>query len=462
MIDTILPQAKKLEMIKEKSGFRVLIVEDDPGLNHLIMSSLNGAGFPVESSTDRVNAVASVVNNPNVLLLLDYKLGNETAHELLADLKNHSLSVPFIILTGQGNEEIAVKFMKLGARDYLVKDREVFKNVPHVVQRVFNEIHREKQLLATAASLRESQQQNQAILNLLPDLIFKFNSDGIIVCCKESIYCKLLKEKDCIGSDIRDVMPEGTGFVNFDHLKIALDTRELQIFEFSLRVDETTHVFETRMIAACENSVLCIIRDISEIKKAEQALKESQERLRIASKNIPLIIFNMNLDLRYSWIYNPNKREDLNRMIGQTDANLYPIEYSEKLTALKKKVLQSGVGLAEEVFIVLEGKEHYFYLSLEPLKDINGNTEGITGSALDITDRKKAELEREKLIEELQHALKEVNQLHGLLPICAGCKKIRDDKGYWNQIEKYISEHADVQFSHGMCPECRKKYYGDL
>ncbi len=462
MMDVILDQTRKLEIVKEKSGFRVLVVEDDPGLNHLILSSLNGAGFPVESAFDRDSAVASVIGNSNVLLLLDYKLGQVTAQELLDDLKVHSLNVPFIILTGQGNEEVAVKFMKLGARDYLVKDRDVFKNVPHVVQRVFNEIHHEKQLAATEASLRESQQQNQAILNLLPDLIVKFNTEGIVLCCKDSSYCALVKEKDCIGSDIRDVMPEGAGFVNFDHLKTALETRKLQIFEFLLRVEETTRLFETRMIAASEDSVLCIIRDITEIKQAEQALKESQERLRIASKTVPLIIFNMDLDLRYTWIYNPNKLDILNRMIGQTNAKLYAKKYSAKLTALKNKVLQTGKGLAEEIFIILEGREYYFYLSLEPLKDSAGNTEGLTGSALDITDRKKAELEREKLIEKLQDALKEVNQLHGMLPICSGCKKIRDDKGYWNQIEKYISEHADVEFSHGMCPECRKEYYGDL
>ncbi len=60
---------------------------------------------------------------------------------------------------------------------------------------------------------------------------------------------------------------------------------------------------------------------------------------------------------------------------------------------------------------------------------------------------------------ELENALKEVKKLSGYLPICASCKKIRDDKGYWNQIELYIREHSEAEFSHGMCPECAKKYY---
>jgi hypothetical protein len=65
-------------------------------------------------------------------------------------------------------------------------------------------------------------------------------------------------------------------------------------------------------------------------------------------------------------------------------------------------------------------------------------------------------------IAELQDALFNVNQLSGLLPICAYCKKIRDDKGYWNQIEAYLQKHTEAEFSHGICPDCEKKLYADL
>jgi len=81
---------------------------------------------------------------------------------------------------------------------------------------------------------------------------------------------------------------------------------------------------------------------------------------------------------------------------------------------------------------------------------------------MDITDRKQAEEQRERLLHELQEALAQVKQLRGMLPICAGCKKIRDDSGYWQQIESYIHAHADVEFSHGLCPDCIKKLYPDL
>lgn len=70
--------------------------------------------------------------------------------------------------------------------------------------------------------------------------------------------------------------------------------------------------------------------------------------------------------------------------------------------------------------------------------------------------------ERERLVQDLQKALGEVKQLSGLLPICASCKKVRDDKGYWRQIESYIRERSEANFTHSICPECEKRLYPDF
>lgn len=73
--------------------------------------------------------------------------------------------------------------------------------------------------------------------------------------------------------------------------------------------------------------------------------------------------------------------------------------------------------------------------------------------------KSRAEAERTALTRQLQEALSNVGTLNGLLPICASCKKVRDDKGYWNQIEQYMKKHAGVEFSHSICPDCAKKMY---
>lgn len=80
----------------------------------------------------------------------------------------------------------------------------------------------------------------------------------------------------------------------------------------------------------------------------------------------------------------------------------------------------------------------------------------------DLTDRKQAEGEREKLVSELQEALKEIKTLRGILPFCSFCKKIRDDKGYWEKVDVYIHKHSQADISHGVCPDCADEHYPDL
>ena len=78
----------------------------------------------------------------------------------------------------------------------------------------------------------------------------------------------------------------------------------------------------------------------------------------------------------------------------------------------------------------------------------------IYGVARDITERKRAEEERERLVSDLQSALVEVRALRDILPICSYCKRIRDDENYWHAVESYISQHTNARFSHGICPAC--------
>jgi DNA-binding response OmpR family regulator len=78
------------------------------------------------------------------------------------------------------------------------------------------------------------------------------------------------------------------------------------------------------------------------------------------------------------------------------------------------------------------------------------------------TALREKEIEQKRLIEQLQDALAEIKTLKGFIPICASCKKIRDDEGYWNQIEEYLTAHTDAVFTHGLCPQCVKKYMEDI
>ena len=102
------------------------------------------------------------------------------------------------------------------------------------------------------------------------------------------------------------------------------------------------------------------------------------------------------------------------------------------------------------------------YLAISPIKDADGRLMGASSIAYDITERKKIEDERTKMIQELNETLSKVKTLSGLLPICASCKKIRDDHGYWQKLETFVHEHSNAEFSHSICPDCMERLYPDF
>jgi PAS domain S-box-containing protein len=196
-------------------------------------------------------------------------------------------------------------------------------------------------------------------------------------------------------------------------------------------------------------------------RKAEAALRESEVRLKTVLDSVQAGIIV--IDPETHIIVGVNAAAG--RMFGAPREQLLGRVCHERICPAQKgecPITDLGEDLANEeqgllqadgqelpvlktaVFVTLAGREH------------------VVESFLDITARKKAEEEQERLIGELQHALAEVRRLSGLLPICASCKKIRDDQGYWQQIEAYIQDHSEAEFSHSVCPECAKKLYPDL
>jgi PAS domain S-box-containing protein len=209
------------------------------------------------------------------------------------------------------------------------------------------------------------------------------------------------------------------------------------------------------------------VQDISEIKYAEEALRSSEKKYRSLIELSPLgiglvntegVIVDTNgafasmlgytvetlLGLTLEDITHPDDMQHENELI---DALLYNEETSFSL---------------EKRFRHKNGNHFWTNVTVSKALDIAGAGMCLFGFVEDIGTRKQMEQEREKLIAQLQESLAEIKELRGILPICSSCKKIRDDQGYWTQIESYIGKHSDAQFSHGICPDCAKKLYGDL
>jgi PAS domain S-box-containing protein len=149
--------------------------------------------------------------------------------------------------------------------------------------------------------------------------------------------------------------------------------------------------------------------------------------------------------------------------IGKTDHDFFSPEHARQAYEDEQAIMRTGRPLTKEERETWPDRpDTWVSTTKAPLYDEAGNVCGTFGISRDITERKRAEGERERMIGELQDALLNVKALRGLIPICAACKKVRDDSGYWGQIESYLLEHSEAEFSHSLCPECMKRLYPDV
>jgi PAS domain S-box-containing protein len=204
------------------------------------------------------------------------------------------------------------------------------------------------------------------------------------------------------------------------------------------------------------------VRDITQRKKMEEKLRESEERFRRIFEDGPLGMLIADPDYR---VLKANKA--LCEMLGYTEAELKGrsigeithAEDMEKSVGLSKQLLHGEVPLfrLEKRYVKKNGDLLWVNLTVTAIRGQEGKVLYALGMVENISRRKLAEQERERLVRDLQQALDNAKTLHGLLPMCAWCKKIRNDKGYWQKVETYVQEHSDASFTHGICPECLNK-----
>jgi PAS domain S-box-containing protein len=208
--------------------------------------------------------------------------------------------------------------------------------------------------------------------------------------------------------------------------------------------------------------------DITERRRAEEALRESELKLRSVTESATDAIISADIN---GTIIACNKASlkmfgyDKQEILGKSLTVLMPESFVESHNKAMANHAATGeshiIGQTVELLGLAKGG-HEFPIELSISTWKTGGESYYTGIIRDISKRIQRETERDQLIKSLQDSLAKIKTLSGMLPICASCKKIRDDKGYWNKIETYIAKHSEAEFSHGICPECAKKLYPEI
>jgi PAS domain S-box-containing protein len=328
----------------QKNEYTILIIEDDYGLNKLIMKRLERNGLKCLQAHTAQEAMEFIHKNydKKLLLLMDYLLTDMNSIEMILSLKDEDIEVPFIAMTGRGSEDVAVDLMKLGAKDYLIKNEEFINMLPTIVNQVLENIIKDEQLKLAEEKINFL----GSITNQTTDSIFATDLDfNITYTNPAASFLYKYSEKEFLEMNIQNIFAG-----NF------LDDNKI---------------------------------DMLNITKSEGFWQYEEEHCK------------------------------KNRVEFHAHIKISPLFKDNQLSSF--------------IFIIR-----------------------------DITERKERELEREKLIIELSDALDKIKTLEGLIPICANCKKIRSDDGYWEEVEIYVRNHTKADFTHGLCPACTKAMYPDI
>jgi PAS domain S-box-containing protein len=324
----------------------------------------------------------------------------------------------------------------------------------------------------TEAALRESEERLRALFDHAAAGMALMDTNGRVLATNQA-HCRFL------GYSQEEIV--GMHFADFTHPE-DLNADEA-LYESLIEGQRDSYVIDKRYVrkdgeivwgrlsvslirdqeGQAQYSVV-VCEDITDRKRAEETIREGEARYRAVMAQSPDGIYLVDVETRQ--IMEANSA--FQKILGYT--------YSETLgLSFPDFVVGNREDLDRRFMDVLSGKGPFTFERKYRRKDGSlldvwvstrvisfGGRKAILVLVRDLTERKRAEAERERIISELQEALSRIKTLRGLIPICANCKKIRDDKGYWQQVDSYVRKHSEAQFSHGLCPECIQILFPDL
>jgi len=382
----------------------ILIIEDDPGLIELINEKVQECGHPTICFQTAADAFEWLESNTPILMVLDYGLPDMNAQEFIGELKSRYETVaPFIVATGQGDERIAVKMMKLGAKEYIIKDTHFLEMVPLIVSKSISEIEKDTKLLLTEQKIEELSQFNKQIIESA--------HEGIIVYDQNLNYLTWnpfmekitgISSEYALGKNALELFPFLNDSGEAENIRRAILEKKITKNEFEFNIESTgksgwasqtsgpLYNFNGEVIGC-----IATIHDVTVRKKAEENLRFSEEKFRSITEQIDdyISISDINGVIIYAspaakamFQYEPNE------ITGHHFMDFIDEEYLQKAIDAfrdgidkKKKAINLELKLRRK-----DGST--FFGELNGSKIEFGNEPRVLVVVRDISERKKAEI----------------------------------------------------------------------
>lgn len=384
------------DTLSQQDEFLILIIEDDKNLAYLIQKKLKRIGYKTEIIYTGKEAIEYIDKKTPSLLLMDYRLIDMSGKEIISSLHSKGIKIPFIIMTGFGDEKIAVEMMKLGSVDYLVKDQNFLEILIPVVEKVKDQITLEQKLTETEETLRKSEIRFKTLIENSTDITMIFNQEGIITYQSPSVKTILgYTPEEIHGKNLFDLIhEEDLSTVKYYFENIIDHNETLNNFNFRVKSSHGTYTYLEGTFNNLLNDpniqgILTNLRDISIRISAEEEIK----RLSLAVQHSPAAIIITTQDGTIEYVnskfteisgYTFEEVKGRNPRIlksGTTDENIYADLWS---------TIKDGKNWRGE----MQNKDKYGNLfwesvSISPLFDNKNRITHFIGIKEDITEKKK-------------------------------------------------------------------------
>jgi two-component system cell cycle sensor histidine kinase/response regulator CckA len=336
---------------------RVLNIEDSKRDVELLRRHLSRSGY--EITLERVETPASMKAALEArewdVILCDYSMPHFSALRALALLKETELDIPFIIISGTIGEAIAVEAMRAGANDYLMKDN--LARLAPAIERERHDAGDRRARQRAEQALKDSEAELRALFAALTDVIFVLDSEGRYLKVAPTDPTYLYRPSaESLGRTVHEVFAKEKADFFLTHIRRALDEGRMHRVEYCLQMDEKEVWFDGSVSPISEDSVVWIARDITERKRAEEALRESEERYKglVDSAFDGVVIHQDRIIISANRAYAEMFGYTIKKLIGRNILELTPPEFRDFVSAqiMRDEAVYETLGLKEDGFYI--------------------------------------------------------------------------------------------------------------